>query len=84
LAITRKASSDANNWRFSAAGRPIAVQGYLLSRAVAGEQVPGVRAGMQAIMEEMIVSTGAPTRHDATVSLFDAQRKHRQSARTQR
>ncbi|MGA2777237.1 MAG: EAL domain-containing protein [Steroidobacteraceae bacterium] len=84
LAVTAEGVERPQQLALLCEGRPISVQGYLLSRPVASDQILALRANMAAIVQDIIVSPRPSPQHDATVSLFDAQRKHRQSARTQR
>ena len=84
LAITAEGVERPEQLALLAGGRPIAVQGFLLSRPIAGDQILAIRAGMGAIMQNIIVSTRSLPHRDANVSVLDAQRKHRSLAGTHR
>ncbi|MGO8975573.1 MAG: putative bifunctional diguanylate cyclase/phosphodiesterase [Steroidobacteraceae bacterium] len=77
LAVTAEGVERREQFALLSGGRPISVQGYLLSRPVSSTQVLGLRANMNAIVQDIIVSLRSSPPQDAAVSLFDAQRKRR-------
>jgi diguanylate cyclase (GGDEF)-like protein len=84
LAVTAEGVERREQFALLFGGRPISLQGYLLSRPVSSIQVLGLRANMNAIVQDIIVSLRSSPPQDAAVSLFDAQRKRRSIAWTRR